>query len=1427
MRIKNIIGLFIGFLITSHSAAKNNGSSRLIEKKDEIAANISSKMKGSDVLFERNNGQYDANFSFRFSSQTACVDFYDQKVTFSLRTVKRAFNPRKAEEPIQFEYVTWQIGLNANSGSKLVADAPLQQSNVNYFGANGDKIAKELVERIVYKEIYPNIDLVFYKSKKSELKYDFVLHPGARLSDIKLDYEGVENLRLDKSNNLLYDTPWGAIKEEVPYSYIKATNDEVAIDYVVTDNVLSFSALFNEVMEETILDPVYVDWSSYFYGSGQTTTGFGYGYTWVYDLDIDDDDNLYVTGLTNDKFPSTVGSYDTAANGYYDAFVCKMTPGGDSIIWFSYLGGDNYEYCFSLAVNSSQEPVVSGFTRSTDFPITANAFDQTSNLGTSGGYYAGYVTKFSKNGDSLLFSTYLSGSGSELIQSIVLDESDNIYLTGQTSSSDFFTTAGAYQTTYGGGAGSWWNSGDAFLTKMAPDGSSLVFSTFFGGNGDDVAYQVQVSPNNDIYIVGKTTSSSFPVTPGSQIFNPTVQGASDGFVAKFNSTGTTLMYSKLMGGSGEDWFEGVYVNERDEAYVAGISQSSDFFTSSNAYQKNSSGGADAVVVKFNPGGQNVYYSTYLGGSGDEMYYSGWIYNSNVRIAANVREEAIVCGITRSNNFPITSDALMKSNPSSQGGGWWNTAATITKLSFSGDKLLYGTYYGGSSYEVPGANKLKRISCFTNVLYGGFTASSDYPTTKGVFRENKSNSSTGYFWTGFISKFRDTLYTDEIELSLSDTVLKCDRVFDILNAKNLGADILWSTGNTTRYQTIQDTGTYWVQATYGCDTARDTIHYVLEYSPKLPVLPEDSIYCNSFPNIPLNASVDSVLATYKWSSGATDSAITVAQPGKYWVDVITPNCGTMRDEVIFDLKQTPEATLEDSTFCDDIDILLQVGDSAANEETFVWNTGDSTSSMLVSDTGFYKVVISNFCGVDSAEATIDILYTPEVTLPVDSEFCNTVSYTLHYGKEDNEEDYKVEDQATGAYFLTPDDSANLTKVGAYIISAENKCGLSADTIVLTKIETPTLNFNVDSILCDQVSYPLEIGKVNNKEEYVWDNNSTSKQRTITASGEYWAQIRNKCGTARDSFEVDFIESPLVSLPADSVFCDAISWELEAGAPDEYIYLWSDGSGANILQVDAAGTYTVEVSNACGTVTDNVNVDILFSPKVDLGNDEIFCDGVDLRTFTVGRVDNAESYLWSTGSVANEETFSNEGKHWVRIDNKCTFASDTVAFIISESPVVTLPPDTTLCGNFSLTLDAGNSGMQYVWEPTGETTQTIQATEQTTYTVTVFNENGCFGEGSMTVKPDCVSKSFIPDAFSPNNDGTNDVFRPTLINFESYTLDIYNRWGERIFSSTNVADGWDGTYKGVKVPQGVYTYVMRYKTTEDLKWQNVGGVIHLVR
>jgi gliding motility-associated-like protein len=305
------------------------------------------------------------------------------------------------------------------------------------------------------------------------------------------------------------------------------------------------------------------------------------------------------------------------------------------------------------------------------------------------------------------------------------------------------------------------------------------------------------------------------------------------------------------------------------------------------------------------------------------------------------------------------------------------------------------------------------------------------------------------------------------------------------------------------------------------------------------------------------------------------------------------------------------------------------------------------------------------------------------------------------------------------------------------------------------------------------------------------------------------------------------SPTVALPIDSIFCDNVNIDLDAELTEPSNYVWQDGSVNPMYTATAAGKYWVEVSNYCGSVSDTMNIGMITTPNADLGLDEVFCGAVSPITVSVGQVNNQEVYTWSDGHNLSDHTLSTVGQHWVQISNKCGIDSDSVTISISPYPIVDLGLDTILCGDFSVSLDAGNPGMDYLWEPYGEATQVIQATEQITYKVTVTNADGCESSDDFTIDGSCVSHAYIPNSFTPNGDNRNETFKPSLINYQDYEMRIFNRWGELLFESFDVNEGWDGTYKGVPVQQGVYLYQIRYERTEDLTNQNVSGLVNVLR
>lgn len=1419
--------LCAGDLIAQGAAQTNHEEKEAL--KEMAQAKMDKLVRGDAHLFRKNVGQWDNNIRYRSLSKQSSLTFFDQSISFGLKKSK-SMQESVDENGMPMdnsEYLVWNLDFIGSNAAKFEPEDATNRNltyfrNYNYHGSRIEEYRK-----LNYSEIYPGIDFEFYNNAEGQLKYDIRVASNADLSQVQINYRGLDSIKVNEKDQLVLHTAWGDFVEDKPISYqiIEGVHTPVTVQYHLEGTVLSYEIVSDyDPNYELIVDPLYVDWSTFFYGEKNSTA---WGWTWVLDLDIDDEDNVYITGMTNERYPYDPDAYDTSVNNFYDVYICKMSPRGDSVLFFSYIGGNSWEYGLSVSVNSQQEATLSGITMSKDFPVTPGAFQNTPRTCGAGWCYNGFVTKFNKSGTGLIFSTFLGGNQgtwSDWIRGMALNSNGDIYLVGNTQSTDFPVTNDAYQKTYKGGNGTWY-AGDAFLTILKKDGGSLIYSTYLGGTSDEIAYDLFINENDEVYVVGSSKSNNFPTTPGAKIFNTAVKGAgtTDGFITKFSKDRKRLLYSHLMGGTGNDAFEGIYSNGQDEPYVVGYSSSSDFPVSSKAVQKNNAGGYDFVVVKMVSAGTNFHYSTYLGGSADEYFWNSPFF-STVKITANVKEQAIVSGVSRSNNFPVTSDALQSSNRSS---GWWSINLTISKLNFDGSKILYATYFGGDRFEYPGAITAKKVGCVSYILSGGLTASSTYPTTQGAFKTKPKNLSTGWSYSGYVTKFRDTLYTEPIDLNFDDTIVECDNVFEILDGGNRGADFLWHDNTKKRFNIVKDTGLAWVRATYGCDTVGDSLYIILEHSPTAPVLGNDTIYCDIFPTQTLDAKNDTILRSYLWDDQSTNQTRTVSKPGVYKVEISTPNCGSVQDSIELKLLRTPDVDIGlDSVFCDSVSIVLDAG-HADQEADFRWNTGDSLQTLTVKDTGLYRVIVSNFCGVDSAKVDYSKLLTPDAQLPPDSIFCDTISWDLKTGLADNEEIYKWTKIGKSISYGNTD-SIRINEEGYFKVQLTNRCGTSADSVDISKLMTPISRPADTTYQCDLVNLKLASKDTMNQETHEWNTTAVSKWINVSSDGLYWVEATNKCGSIRDTTVVILKNTPQLLLPPDSIFCDIINWTLDISSADpEATYVWR-GIGTNpSLNITTPGLYHATLTNRCGTVSDSVNVDRWTTPLVSLGNDEVFCGTLQGVSKSVGKANNGEIYNWSNNETTSSATLFGEGDHWVTITNKCGSASDTFNVRVSPYPVVDLGPDTTLCGNFNLLLDAGNAGMTYEWLPFGETTQVINATEQVVYTVTVRNDDGCETSDDFEIDDKCVSEYYVPSAFSPNQDGLNDKFQATLVNFEDFSMTIFNRWGEVMFTSEDIHLGWDGTFNGEVVPLGVYYYNIRFITTENGEYKTISGPIRVLR
>ena len=373
-----------------------------------------------------------------------------------------------------------------------------------------------------------------------------------------------------------------------------------------------------------------------------------------WDIAVDSAGAAYVTGRTNSgaNFPTTVGAFDTTFNGGgtsgTDAFVTKLNPTGSALDYSTYLGGGGasaLEEGRSIAVDSLGAAYVTGITNSGNFPTTAGAFDTIANGGTDA-----FITKLNAAGSALDYSTFLGGSAGsavgpiELGRGIAVDSLGAAYVSGITASTNFPTTAGAFNTSSNGG-------NDGFVTKLTPAGSSLDYSSYLGGSNNEGNFEVAVDSLGAAYVTGRTVSTDFPTTGGA--FDTTYNGNSDVYVTKLNPAGSSLDYSTHLGGSAADGSVdgtqplGIAVAS-GVAYISGGTQSSNFPTTADALDTTYNGDEDAFVTKLNAAGSALEFSTFMGGSGTD---------EGGGIAVDSVGDAYISGRTESTNFPTTTDGF--------------------------------------------------------------------------------------------------------------------------------------------------------------------------------------------------------------------------------------------------------------------------------------------------------------------------------------------------------------------------------------------------------------------------------------------------------------------------------------------------------------------------------------------------------------------------------------------------------------------------------------------------------------------------------------------------------------------------------------------------------------------------------------------------
>jgi hypothetical protein len=662
-------------------------SSALPDEASERAASAYAKLP---LAFVPNVGQADKRVRYYAQGAGYGLYFTDEKAVLAVQKGDRG-------HALELRF------LGASPNAELEAD-DRGTGRVNYLTGAERHTELPSYGRLTYHELWPGIDMVF-EGSGGKLNYEFRLRPGAKVSDIRLAYAGADDVSLGAGGALLIDTPLGTLRDSPPRSFQRLDGRRVPVHsrFALAGDSYGFSVADHDRSAPLLIDPSLA--YSTFVGSGD----FGRG------IAVDSAGFAYVTGLAfSADFPTTAGAFDTTFDGALsDAFVTKLNPAGSGLIYSTFLGRSASDSGEAIAVDSAGAAYVTGQTSSPDFPTTAGAFDTSFNGGNDA-----FVTKLNPAGSGLAYSTFLGGSAPvDEGRSIAVDSTGAAYVTGQTPSADFPTTAGAYDTSLDGDA-------DAFVTKLAPAGTALAYSTFLGGSAFDSGVGIAVDSAGAAYVTGDTPASDFPTTAGA--FDTTWNGQLDGFVTKLHPGGSRLTYSTFVGGSRSDFGDGISIDPAGAAYVTGGTGSTDFPTTPAASDPSFNGDTDAFVTKLAPAGAALAYSTFLGGSAAP--FGRPAIDRGNGIAVDSAGAAYVTGLTTSSDFPVTAGAFDTNLNGSDD-------VFITKLSSAGSALTYSTFLGGSAItrgDVADEGRDIALDAAGAAYVTGSAGDFDFPTTLGAF-----------------------------------------------------------------------------------------------------------------------------------------------------------------------------------------------------------------------------------------------------------------------------------------------------------------------------------------------------------------------------------------------------------------------------------------------------------------------------------------------------------------------------------------------------------------------------------------------------------------------------------------------------------------------------------------------------------------------
>ena len=1042
---------------------------------------------------------------------------------------------------------------------------------------------------------------------------------------------------------------------------------------------------------------------------------------------------------------------------------------------------------------------------------------------------------------TLIFASY---SGSQIDNwgfTSTFDEAGHLYGGGVSFGVGYPTTIGAYQINFNGGNnavsnGTYLNGTDITITKFSSDGSSLIYSTYLGGSENESPHSLVVNHNDELLILGSTSSPDFPVSingydttynGGTSYLGtiPSYTNGSDIVISKLNSSGSALLGSTYFGGSGNDGlntspavnknygddFRGeIIIDQNDNVYVASSTLSTDFPVSGGAIQSTLSGTQDGCAFKLSSDLSTLNWSTYLGGDSTDAAFSIQLdYNGNV----------LITGGTTSANFSTTAGAL---HPTLQGAtdGW------ITKLDNNATAILASTYIGTPDFD---QCYFVQLDTGNNVYVVGQTEGL-YPITPSVY----NNFNSGQFLHKLSPDLSTTVFSTTfgtssgaIDIALSAFLVNvCNNIFvsgwgggtnlshvpsSTTNGLPITGNAIQSTTDGADYYLIllsEDASSLMFSTYFGGNSSQDHVDGGTSRFDKKGIVYQ-AVCASCF-----NATSDFPTTPGAWSN--TDSSSNC-------------NLGVFK----MDLSQlTADAEVYTTpSYC--------VGESVPFQNlsnggiSYYWEFGDGDTSTLfepihVYDTaGTYNVMLVSLDSISCILRDTDYvdvyIGSPPVAIVTPGEgICKGDSVQLNIsGGLYNvwTPNYNISNDTSDSPIVWPDTTTT------YTIITYDTCGTDTSQITVPVYEK-NITLTTDTSICLGQSVSLA---ATGGSSYLWspagslnNPNIPNPVATPTSHIVYNVTITNSNLCFWDTSLTVYVDTfpPNISVSPNTTICVGDSIEIYAIA--ERYFSWSPSAAltnpndsSTLAFPTQLTNFIVTVTNGCGNANANVTVDV-HPITANIVNDTSVCIGNYASLWARG----GASYLWytSSGSISTDSSLSqiiySPTTYFVDVTDVNSCITTMSVFVDTlNNPYLELGENIEAEWGSITTLNPITNGVNFWWSPSGGlsctncSNPTVTAQESVTYYLTVKSSNGCFNYDTINISFN--GSIYVPNSFTPNGNGGNDIFYVYGKDIIEFDLTIFDRWGEQIFHSTNLDFGWDGTYRGTIAKTETYVWKVKYK------------------